>query len=114
MIVTAFVLGMCLSGLTLAIVRQRDYATDDKFGSAIASFAAWCAFGMLLIAGMYALGLVIPAVTGAAVLTVMRFDFGGRLWPVADYKLPLGVGAVLCSVLTWIGILNLLEDLPNG
>lgn len=114
MIVTGFAIGMCLSGLTLLILRQTEFATDDKFGSAIASFAAWCAFGMLVIAGSFALGLLIPGLAAAAILTVLRFDFGHRLRPIARYKLPLGVGAVLCSVLTWIGILNLLEELPNG
>jgi len=114
MIVTAFTLGMCLCGLTLVILRSPNSASDDKFGSAIASFSAWCAFAMLLIAGVYALGLIIPALAGAAVLTGLQLDFGDRLDPVAAYKLPFGVGAVLCSVLTWIGILNLLEELPNG
>lgn len=114
MIVSAFVLGMLLCGLTLSLLRVPASASEDKFGSAIAMFCAWCAFGMLLMAGLYGLGLVIPGLAAAAILIGLKFDFGERLQPLVSYKLPLGIGAILCSVFAWIGILNLLEELPNG
>ncbi len=112
MIVSAFVLGMLLCGLTLALLRVPASATEDKFGSAIAMFCAWCAFGMLLMAGLYGLGL--PALGGAAVLVGLKLNSGEWLGPLVQFKLPLGVGAIMCSVLAWIGILNLLEEIPNG
>jgi hypothetical protein len=113
MILTAFFIGMALCGITLALIHVED--TFDKFGSAAAMFSAWCAFGMLLMAGVYGLGLVLPAITGALVLTLRSTDtFGQRLAALASYKLPLGVGALLCSVLAWVGVLNLMEEIPNG
>lgn len=113
MILVAFLLGMTLCGVTLALIRTED--TFDKFGSAAAMFSAWCAFGMLLMAGVYGLGLVLPAIAGAVVLTLRSTDtFGQWLAALASYKLPLGVGALLCSILAWIGILNLMEEIPYG
>ncbi len=113
MILVAFLLGMALCGITLALIRVED--TFDKFGSAAAMFSAWCAFGMLLMAGVYGLGLVLPAIAGGLVLALRSTDtFGHRLSALASYKLPLGVGALLCSVLTWVGILNLMEEIPYG
>ena len=113
MILAAFLIGMTLCGVTLALIRAED--TYDKFGSAAAMFSAWCAFGMLLMAGVYGLGLVLPAIAGAIVLTLRSTEtFGQRLGALASYKLPLGVGALLCSVLAWIGVLNLMEVIPYG
>lgn len=112
MILAAFLIGMTLCGITLALIRAED--TFDKFGSAIAMFSAWCAFGMLLMAGVYGLGLVLPAIAGGLVLVLRTQTFGQRLHALASYKLPLGVGALLCSVLAWIGVLNLMEEIPYG
>ncbi|SDX10104.1 hypothetical protein [Litoreibacter albidus] len=113
MILAAFLIGMTLCGVTLALIRAED--TYDKFGSAGAMFSAWCAFGMLLMAGVYGLGLVLPAIAGGLVLALRSTDtFGQRLHALASYKLPLGVGALLCSVLAWIGVLNLMEEIPYG
>lgn len=111
MILWAFLIGMSICGVTLALLRidQR----GDKFASAIASFATWCAFGMLLLAGTYGLGLVIPAITAALVLTFYKLDLERWLTPLASYKMPLGVGALICSVAAWIGVLNLMEEIPN-
>lgn len=112
MILVAFLLGMVLCAVTLALIVVED--TTDKFGSAIAMFTAWCAFGMLLMGGTWGLGLVLPAVAAAVVLVLRNETFGNRVRALAAYKLPLSVGALLCSVATWIGVLNLMEDLPNG
>jgi hypothetical protein len=113
MILAAFLIGMTLCGATLALIRVED--TIDKFGSAGAMFSAWCAFGMLLMAGAYGLGLVLPAIAGGAVLALRSTDtFGQQISSLASYKLPLGVGALLCSVLAWIGIMNLMEEIPYG
>lgn len=113
MILGAFLIGMTLCGITLALIRAED--TFDKFGSAAAMFSAWCAFGMLLMAGVYGLGLVLPAVAAALVLGLRSTDtFGQKLRALASYKLPLGVGALLCSVAAWIGVLNLMEEIPYG
>ncbi|WP_298261104.1 hypothetical protein [uncultured Litoreibacter sp.] len=113
MILAAFLTGMTFCGLALALIRAED--TFDKFGSAAAMFCAWCAFGMLLMAGLYGLGLVLPAIAGAAVLALRSTDtFGRRLHALASYKLPIGVAALLCSVAAWIGILNLMEEIPYG
>ena len=112
MIFAAFLIGMALCGVTLALIRAED--TFDKFGSAAAMFSAWCAFGMLLMAGVYGLGLVLPAIAGGIVLALRTQKFGQRLSALASYKLPLGVGALVCSVLAWIGVLNLMEEIPYG
>lgn len=112
MILGAFLIGMVLCALTLALIAQEE--TTDKFGSAVAMFAAWCAFGMLLMGGTWGLGLVLPAFAAAIVLVARNKKFGQRISALAPYKLPLGVGALVCSVLTWIGVLNLMEELPNG
>lgn len=112
MILTAFLVGMALCAVTLALIAAED--TSDKFGSAVAMFAAWCAFGMLLMGGTWGLGLVVPAIAAALVLVLRNKTFGARLQALAPYKLPLGVAALLCSVATWIGVLNLMEELPNG
>jgi len=112
MIAGAFLIGMVLCGLTLALIKVED--TSDKFGSAVAMFAAWCAFGMLLMGGTWGLGLVLPAIAAAIVLTLRTDTIGQRLHALAAYKMPLSIGALLCSVATWVGVLNLMEDLPNG
>ena len=113
MILLSFLIGMTFCGVTLALIRAED--TFDKFGSAAAMFSAWCAFGMLLMAGAYGLGLVLPALVGGTVLALRSTDtFGQRLHPLASYKLPFGVGALLCSILAWIGVLNLMEEIPYG
>lgn len=112
MILAAFLVGMTLCALTLALIKVED--TTDKFGSAVAMFAAWCAFGMLLMGGTWGLGLVLPAIAAAIVLVLRNETFGKAVSALAAYKLPLSVGALLCSVATWIGVLNLMEDLPNG
>lgn len=129
MILAAFLVGMALSGITLLLIRAEDGAAPDKFGSAVAMFCGWCAFAMLLAAGTYTMGIVLPTLLGAAVL-VARFynlgaykpgsynfgsyNFGDAMGALAQYKLPLGVGALLCSATAWIGILNLMEGIPNG
>ncbi|GFE65450.1 hypothetical protein [Litoreibacter roseus] len=114
MILWAFLAGMVACGITLSLLQLEEGAADDKFGSAVAMFAAWCAFGMLLMAGTYGLGLLVPGLTGAAVLVLRKTQLAGVLRPLSPYKMPLGIGALLASVVTWIGVLNLMEDIPNG
>ena len=115
MILWAFLIGMALCGLTLALIRAEDGARDtDKFGSAVAMFAAWCAFGMLLMGGTWGLGIVIPGLIAAVVLVLRTTTFGKVASPLAPYKMPLGIGALVCSVLVWVGVLNMMEGLPNG
>lgn len=114
MILAAFLLGMILCTLTLALIRAEDNAPRDKFGSAVAMFTGWCAFFMLLMAGAYGLGLVLPAIAGAIVLALRTPKFGKAIIALAIYKLPLGVGALICSVVAWVGILNLMEEIPYG
>lgn len=113
MILLSFLLGMVLCGLTLALLHEDDARMTEKFGAAGASFSAWCAFGMLIMAGLYGLGLVLPALAAITVLIARKSRVSQRLSPLAPYKLPLGIGALLGSILTWIGVLNLMEDLPN-
>ena len=114
MILTAFLIGMTLCALALSLIRAEDAAPSDKFGAAVAQFSAWCAFGMLLMAGTYGLGLVIPAITAALVLSLRSTSFGQRIAALASFKMPLGIGALVASVVTWIGVLNLMEDIPNA
>ena len=115
MILAAFLLGMALCALALSLIAANDEArTTDKFGAAVAQFSAWCAFGMLLMAGTYGLGLVIPAVTAAFVLFLRSTRFGRRISALDPFKMPLGIGALVASVVTWIGVLNLMEDIPNA
>lgn len=115
MILAAFIIGMALCALVLSLIRVEDSArVTDKFGSAVAQFASWCAFGMLFMAGTYGLGLVVPALAAAAVLVLRSTSFGQRISALASYKMPLGIGALLASVVTWIGVLNLMEDIPNA
>ena len=104
---------MVLCCVTLALLRVDDARMTDKFGAAGAAFSAWGAFGMLIMAGVYGLGLVIPGLAALAVLAARKSNLGHWLSPLAHYKLPLGIGALLGSILTWIGVLNLMEDLPN-
>lgn len=114
MILVAFIIGMILCGAVLAILHaERSEGVDDKFGSAVAMFAGWAAFGMLIMGGTYALGLLIPGALAAAVLVLRTSKFGQVLSPLAPMKLPLSIGALIASLLTWIGVLNLMEDIPN-
>lgn len=112
MILWAFVIGMTLCAVTLALIHVEDSA--DKFGSAVAMFAAWCAFGILLMGGSWGLGIVIPGVLGAMVLVLRTTKFGKLAAPLAPYKMPLGIAALVSSVAVWIGVLNQMEGLPNG
>lgn len=112
MIVWAFVVGMVFCAVTLALIRAED--TGDKFGSAVAMFSAWCAFAMLLMGGTWGLGIVIPGLLGAMVLAARTVKFGRLLAPLAPYKMPLGIAALVSSVAVWIGVLNQMEGLPNG
>ena len=114
MIVTSFLLGMALCAVAFLLIRADETRMMDKFGAAAASFANWSAFGMLLMAGTYGLGLVIPALTASAVLVTRTMKFGDRFSTLARYKLPCAIGALLASIVCWIGVLNLMEDLPNG
>jgi len=114
MIATSFLLGMALCAAAFLLIRADENRMVDKFGAAMAMFAAWCAFGMLLMAGTYGLGLLIPGTTAAAVLVVRTLNFGDRLSALARYKLPVAIGALLCSIVAWIGVLNMMEELPNG
>ena len=114
MILGGFVIGMILAGLTLAIIHHEPAKLTDKFGSAVAMFAGWCGLFMLVMAGTYGLGLIIPALLTALVLTLRTSKLGAWALPLAPYKLPLGVGTLFCSVAAWIGVLNLMEDIPNG
>jgi len=111
MIMWAFVIGMALCAVTLALIHAED--TGDKFGSAVAMFAAWCAFVMLLMGGTWGLGIVIPGLLGALVLVLRTTNFGARLKPLAPYKMPLGIAALVSSVAVWIGVLNQMEGLPD-
>ena len=112
MILWGFFIGMTLCAVTLALIHAED--TGDKFGSAVAMFAAWCAFGMLLMGGTWGLGIVIPGLLAAVVLVLRTTKFGTVISPLAPYKMPLGIGALVCSVLVWVGVLNMMEGLPNG
>ena len=112
MILWAFIIGMMLCGVTLALIHAED--SHDKFGSAVAMFAGWCAFGMLLMGGTWGLGIVIPGLAAAMVLVLRTTTFGAVISPLAAYKMPLGIGALVCSVLVWLGVLNMMEGLPNG
>ncbi|WP_298293208.1 hypothetical protein [uncultured Litoreibacter sp.] len=112
MILAAFIIGMALCAMTLALIHAED--SGDKFGSAVAMFAAWCAFGMLLMGGTWGLGIVIPGLLAAVVLVLRTTNFGTAISPLAPYKMPLGIGALVCSVLVWVGVLNMMEGLPNG
>ncbi len=114
MIVTSFLLGMAFCAVAFLLIRADETRMVDKFGAAIAMFASWCAFGMLLMAGTYGLGLVLPALTASAVLVTRTLNFGDRLSALARYKLPAAIGALLASIVCWIGVLNLMEELPNG
>ncbi|WP_298359822.1 hypothetical protein [uncultured Litoreibacter sp.] len=112
MILAAFIIGMALCAMTLALIHAED--SGDKFGSAVAMFAAWCAFGMLLMGGTWGLGIVIPGLLAAVVLVLRTTNLGTAISPLAPYKMPLGIGALVCSVLVWVGVLNMMEGLPNG
>ncbi len=112
MILWGFLIGMALCALTLALIHAED--TGDKFGSAVAMFAGWCAFGMLLMGGTWGLGIVIPGLAAAAVLVLRTTKFGKAISALAPYKMPLGIGALVCSVAVWLGVLNMMEGLPNG
>ena len=114
MIVTSFLLGMAFCAVAFLLIRAEENAILDKFGAAAASFAAWCAFGMLLMAGVYGLGLVLPAISGACVLATRKMKFGEGVSTYAKHKLPAAIGALLCSVSAWIGVLNLMEEIPNA
>ena len=48
------------------------------------------------------------------VLMIRTTKFGAVISPLAPYKMPLGIGALICSVLVWLGVLNMMEGLPNG
>ncbi|MEM6408772.1 MAG: hypothetical protein AAF700_10170 [Pseudomonadota bacterium] len=112
MIFWGFILGMILCGVTLSLIAHED--SYDKFGSAVAMFSGWCAFGMLLMGGTWGLGIVLPGLMAAAVLVLRTTTFGKRLSALAPYKMPMGIGALVCSVLVWLGVLNMMEGLPNG
>lgn len=114
MIVWGFLIGQLLCGLGLALLKSQSERMDDKFGSAVAAFSLWCAFGMLMMAGTYGLGLLVPGLVGAAVLMLRTAPVGRYLTPLAGYKIHLGLGALVASVVTWLGVLNLIEELPNG
>lgn len=114
MILWGFLLGMAFCAAALSLLHANDHRVADKFGSAGTMFTAWCAFGMLLMAGTYGLGLLIPGLTGAAVLVARTSKLGAWLSPLAHYKFPLGIAALVCSIAAWIGVLNLMEELPNG
>ncbi|MEM9432792.1 MAG: hypothetical protein AAGA12_02630 [Pseudomonadota bacterium] len=113
MIFWSFLIGMLFCGLSLTLLHAEGARSGDKFGSAGTMFSAWCAFGMLLMAGTYGLGLVIPALVAAAVLVLRGSSLGTRIMPIAKYKFPLGVAALLSSVVAWLGVLNLMEEIPN-
>jgi hypothetical protein len=114
MIAASFFIGMALCAAAFLLIRADASRMVDKFGAAIALFTSWCAFGMLLMAGTYGLGLLIPGTTAAAVLVVRTTKFGNKLTAFARYKLPAAIGALLCSLVAWIGVLNMMEVLPNG
>lgn len=115
MILAAFLVGMALCALALSLIRAEDGSrVTDKFGSAVSQFSAWCAFGMLVMAGTYGLGLVLPAAAAATVLVLRSTSFGQRISALSGLKMPLGIGALVASVVTWIGVLNLMEDIPNA
>lgn len=114
MILWGFLVGQLLCGLGLALLNSQPERLDDKFGSAVAAFSLWCAFGMLMMAGTYGLGLLIPGLSGAAVLTLRKAPIGAAVAPLAPHKIPLGLGALVASVVTWLGVLNLVKELPNG
>ena len=112
MILWSFIIGMILSGCVLSLIAVEE--TQDKFGSAVAMFAGWCAFGMLLMGGTWGLGIVMPGLIAAAVLVLRTTTLGKMISPLAPFKMPLGIGALVCSVVLWLGVLNRMEGLPNG
>ncbi|MEM7472664.1 MAG: hypothetical protein AAF340_15045 [Pseudomonadota bacterium] len=112
MIFWAFIVGMALCALTLSLIAHED--SHDKFGAAVAMFSAWCAFGMLLMGGTWGLGIVLPGIAAALVMVLRTTTFGKRISALAPYKMPFGIGALMCSVLVWLGVLNMMEGLPNG
>lgn len=115
MILWAFLIGMVLCALSLRIIRSEDDARGtDKFASAVTQFSAWCAFGMLLIGGTWGLGIVLPGLVAAAVLMFRNSNLSPALSALVPYKMPLGIGALIACVATWIGVLNLMEELPNA
>ena len=114
MISTAFFLGMFFCAAAFLFTRADTARMVDKFGAALTMFISWCAFGMLLMAGTYGLGLVIPALTASAVLVVRTLNFGDGLSALTRYKLPAAIGALLSSLVAWVGILNMMEEIPNG
>jgi hypothetical protein len=114
MIATSFLTGMALCAAAFLLIQAEENRMVDKFGAAFAKFANWCAFGMLLMAGTYGLGILIPGSIAAVVLVVRTMNFGDRLSALARYKLPAAIGALLCSIVAWIGVLNMMEELPNG
>lgn len=114
MILWGFLIGMVFCAAALSLLYVNDHRVADKFGSAGTMFTAWCAFGMLLMAGTYGLGLLIPGLVAATVLVARKSRLGQWLSPLSPYKLPLGVAALICSIVAWLGVLNLMKELPNG
>lgn len=114
MIVTSFVLGMGLCSVAFLLIQAEETVIVDKFGAASATFVAWCAFSMLLMAGLYGLGIILPTLVGACVLASRKLKFSEGFAPFAKHKMPAAIGALLCSVGAWIGVLNLMEDIPNA
>lgn len=114
MIVASLLFGMIFCAVAFLLIKAEETLMVDKFGAAMTMFVSWCAFGMLLMAGTFGLGLLIPGTVAASVLVVRTINFGDRLSALARYKLPAAIGALLCSIVAWIGILNMMEELPNG
>jgi len=114
MILPSFLFGMAHCAVAFSLISAEGNEPGfDKFASAVAQFAAWCAFGMLLMAGTYGLGIFVPAFTAALVLLFRSSGIGQRFVALAPYKMPIGIVALVASVFTWIGVLNLMEELPN-
>ncbi|MEP5761990.1 MAG: hypothetical protein ABJ327_22290 [Litoreibacter sp.] len=114
MIEASFLLGMAFCAAAFLLIKADDGRMMDKFGAAAASFITWCAFGMLLMAGTYGMGLLIPGAAAAGVLISRQLNLAKRLTPFANYKLPLSVAALLASITAWIGVLNLMEEIPHA
>lgn len=109
--------GLVSGGLAIALRDAEERLPDpnniavrDGLGHMVVGLLGWAGVIATLIAGFYALGVLLPAGAAVVVVLVLHFThFGERLFPFYRYQTPLALIALVAAFWLWANVFSLIQ-----